>query len=128
MADDFRRLIGTLTRLDVVRTLRTFTPRPRRRIRPRPVAVPDRPRLQLPSLEPVLRRPQQIRWKARCHRCGVSWVGRVLDPSQPAAVLATLAVMRVPCPVCWARTWASTDQATRDAWAVVDSWLTPRWR
>jgi hypothetical protein len=128
---DFRRLISTLKRLEIVRTLPTFTPspRPRRRLRPRSlVPVRDRPRARLPVLEHALREPQAVRWRARCARCGVSWRGAVLDTTQPAAVLATLAVMRVPCPVCWARTWASTDQATRDAWAAVDSWIVPRWR
>jgi hypothetical protein len=133
--DGFRDLVRTLKRLKVVKSLPTIIADPELRTRPprppRPpqlASVADRPRARLPSLEHVLRRSKAIRWYSRCRRCGVSWVGRVLDTTQPAAVLATLAVMRVPCPVCWARAWASTDQATRESWAVVPSWIVPRWR
>ena len=132
MPNDFDRLIGTLKRLKVVGTLKTLAPvpRPRRYIRPRlEGSVVDRPRVRLPSLEHALRRRNQARWTYRCEVCGVTWIGRVLDTKDvPASVLATLAVIRVPCPVCWALAWASGDQATRAAWSRVPAWLRPRAR
>jgi hypothetical protein len=128
MADHFRRMIRTLRRLQIVKTLPSFGPQPVRRPRYRPTVAADQPRTQLPVLEHALRRPGEVRWLGHCDACGVWWVGHVRDVTQPAAVLATLAVMRVPCPVCWARAWASADQATREAWSLVPSWLTPRWR
>jgi len=132
MANDFDRLIGTLKRLKIVGTLPALapTPRPRRRIRPRlQGSLVDRPRVPPPSLEHALRRRNQVRWHSRCESCGVTWIGRVLDTKDvPAPVLATLAVLRVPCPVCWALAWASGDQATRAAWSRVPAWLRPRTR
>lgn len=138
MADDddgFRQLVSTLRRHKLLRTNVTIQPlplphrrRPVARLRGVRATVHDRPRAQLPVLTHALRGRQQVRWYARCRRCGVAWSGRVLDVTQPASVLATLAVMRVPCPVCWAQAWASGDQATRAAWALVPSWITPRWR
>src|SRR5215467_2143911 len=120
MPNDFDHLIGTLKRLKIVRSLPTLAPQPRPRhpIRPRlQASVVDRPRVRLPSLAHALRRRNQRRWTYRCEVCGVSWIGRVLDTKNvPAPALATLAVLRVPCPVCWALAWASGDQATRAAW------------
>jgi len=69
-----------------------------------------------------------VRWSGSCRRCGVAWRGVVRDAGHPSAVLATLAVLRVPCPVCWALAWPALDQATRAGWSAVPSWLTPRWR
>ena len=131
MPDDFHRLIGTLRRLKVVGKFPTVhLPRVLRR-QPRgraPVAaVPDPPRVLAPSLEHALRQPR-IAWLARCPRCGVHWRGTIRDHGQDAAVLATLAVLRVPCPVCWALAWSSADQATRAAWSAVPSCIWPRWR
>jgi len=132
MPDDFDHLIATLQRRGIVRTLRPLdpSPRPRRRkIRPRAfVPIPDPPRARLPSLEHALRRPRQRRWAMACDLCGVVWVGRVMDTTLPASALATLAVIRVPCPVCWALAWAEADQATRAAWTRVPAWLRPRAR
>jgi len=132
MPTDFDRLIGTLKRLKIVRSLPALAPRPRprRRIRPRlHGSVVDRPRVSPPSLEHALRQRNQARWHYRCEVCGITWVGRVLDTKDvPSSVLATLAVLRVPCPVCWALAWASGDQATRAAWSRVPAWLRPRMR
>ena len=89
----------------------------------------DPPRMHPPSLEHALRRSGQTRWSYHCTTCGVRWIGRVHHTrTKPAAVLATLAVIRVPCPVCWALAWASGDQATRAAWTRVPAWLRPRTR
>src|SRR5262245_15133104 len=130
--DAFTRLISTLKRHKLVHSLPTLAPLPprRRAVRPRlHVTVEDRPRINPPSLEHALRQPNQLRWHYRCHTCGVVWEGRVLDTEDaPASHLATLAVLRVPCPVCWALAWASGDQATRKAWARVPAWLRPRAR
>jgi len=133
MADDFDHLIRTLRRLDIVGTLASFTPspRPRRKLRSRSaVRIPDRPRAPvLPTLEHALRRRGQVRWFYHCTRCGVQWTGRIRQTKQhTASTLATLAVIRVPCPVCWALAWSEGDQATRDAWTAVPAWLRPRAR
>jgi hypothetical protein len=120
-----RPLVRTLKRFKLLR----MPDKRRGRYVPRALApIPDVPRVPVPFLADALRSPGQVRWLATCATCGVKWTGVVRDVQQPTAVLATLAVLRVPCPVCWALAWVEADQATRAAWSAVPSWLTPRWR
>ena len=84
---------------------------------------------KVPTLTAALQpRGGAVRWSGSCRRCGVVWRGVARNAGHPAAVAATLSILRVPCPVCWALAWPALDQATRDAWSAVPSWLWPRWR
>lgn len=70
--------------------------------------------------------PRARLWQARCTGCGIAWT-TTLDPSTPACVRAALAVIRVPCPVCWALRYRSAAASERSALAGVPA-LWPSWR
>jgi hypothetical protein len=127
---EFRRLVRALKRTGLRLPEIEQRPRPQLPAREHPRHVATLPvRMPAKSLAAALRpRGGAVRWETACRRCGVRWRGVVQDVGHEANVLATLAVLRVPCPVCWALAWRGLDHATRDAWAAVDSWIVPRWR